>query len=82
MEPLAEKALRAVETGELTILPERFEKVLLIMFVEKVNLNWTSPSPPSPRRGKKKNNLHTIPSCLLISEITWKMIRGALTYSF
>ena len=27
MEPLAEKALRAVERGELTIIPERFEKV-------------------------------------------------------
>ncbi|KAL6880588.1 hypothetical protein ACP4OV_012153 [Aristida adscensionis] len=27
MEPLAEKALRAVETGQLTILPERFEKI-------------------------------------------------------
>lgn len=27
MEPLAEKALHAVEKGELTILPERFEKV-------------------------------------------------------
>ncbi|KAI5670074.1 hypothetical protein M9H77_10438 [Catharanthus roseus] len=27
MEPLAEKALRAVEKGELTIMPERFEKV-------------------------------------------------------
>jgi valyl-tRNA synthetase len=28
MEPLAEKALHAVEKGQLTILPERFEKVL------------------------------------------------------
>lgn len=28
MEPLAEKALRAVDEGQLTILPERFEKVL------------------------------------------------------
>ncbi|KAI9396187.1 hypothetical protein POPTR_004G090732v4 [Populus trichocarpa] len=27
MEPLAEKALRAVEKGELTIMPERFEKI-------------------------------------------------------
>ncbi|XP_048229776.1 valine--tRNA ligase, chloroplastic/mitochondrial 2 isoform X2 [Ricinus communis] len=27
MEPLAEKALRAVEKGELNILPERFEKI-------------------------------------------------------
>ncbi|CAL5091301.1 unnamed protein product [Urochloa decumbens] len=27
MEPLAEKALRAVEEGQLTILPERFEKI-------------------------------------------------------
>lgn len=27
MEPLADKALKAVEKGELTILPERFEKV-------------------------------------------------------
>lgn len=27
MEPLAEKALHAVEKGELTIMPERFEKV-------------------------------------------------------
>ncbi|KAG2631784.1 hypothetical protein PVAP13_2NG047801 [Panicum virgatum] len=27
MEPLAEKALRAVENGQLTILPERFEKI-------------------------------------------------------
>lgn len=27
MEPLAEKALKAVETGELTIMPERFEKI-------------------------------------------------------
>ncbi|KAM7515840.1 hypothetical protein LguiA_005423 [Lonicera macranthoides] len=27
MEPLAEKALKAVEKGELTILPERFEKI-------------------------------------------------------
>ncbi|XP_038883468.1 valine--tRNA ligase, chloroplastic/mitochondrial 2 isoform X1 [Benincasa hispida] len=27
MEPLAEKALRAVEKGDLTIIPERFEKI-------------------------------------------------------
>lgn len=27
MEPLAEKALKAVEKGELAIMPERFEKV-------------------------------------------------------
>lgn len=27
MEPLAEKALKAVEKGELTIMPERFEEV-------------------------------------------------------
>jgi valyl-tRNA synthetase len=27
MEPLAERALQAVEKGQLTILPERFEKV-------------------------------------------------------
>ncbi|XP_044506522.1 valine--tRNA ligase, chloroplastic/mitochondrial 2 isoform X2 [Mangifera indica] len=27
MQPLAEKALRAVEKGELTIMPERFEKI-------------------------------------------------------
>jgi valyl-tRNA synthetase len=27
MEPLAEKALHAVEKGQLTILPDRFEKV-------------------------------------------------------
>jgi valyl-tRNA synthetase len=27
MEPLAKPALRAVETGEIKILPERFEKV-------------------------------------------------------
>lgn len=27
MEPLAEKALAAVKSGELTIMPERFEKV-------------------------------------------------------
>jgi len=27
MEPLAEKALQAVEKRELTIIPERFEKV-------------------------------------------------------
>lgn len=27
MEPLAEKALHAVEKGEITIIPERFEKV-------------------------------------------------------
>ncbi|KAL6993239.1 valine--tRNA ligase [Sarracenia purpurea var. burkii] len=27
MEPLADKALKAVETGELTIMPERFEKI-------------------------------------------------------
>jgi hypothetical protein len=27
MEPLAEKALSAVEKGQLIILPERFEKV-------------------------------------------------------
>ncbi|CAK7344065.1 unnamed protein product [Dovyalis caffra] len=27
MEPLAEKALRAVEKGELTIMPERFDKI-------------------------------------------------------
>lgn len=30
MEPLAEKALRAVEKGELTIMPERFEKVCVV----------------------------------------------------
>jgi valyl-tRNA synthetase len=28
MDPLAEKALHAVEKGQLTILPERFEKVI------------------------------------------------------
>ncbi|XP_057500245.1 valine--tRNA ligase, chloroplastic/mitochondrial 2 isoform X2 [Actinidia eriantha] len=27
MEPLADKALKAVQTGELTIMPERFEKI-------------------------------------------------------
>nr|GEW87456.1 valine--tRNA ligase, chloroplastic/mitochondrial 2 isoform X3 [Tanacetum cinerariifolium] len=27
MEPLAEKALEAVKTGELTIMPERFDKI-------------------------------------------------------
>lgn len=30
MEPLAEKALHAVEKGELKIMPERFEKVCKI----------------------------------------------------
>jgi hypothetical protein len=47
MEPLAEKALRAVENGQLTILPERFEKVLmnsLLLFREIVIystfMNW------------------------------------------
>jgi len=29
MEPLAEKALHAAENGQLTILPDRFEKVLM-----------------------------------------------------
>jgi len=29
MEPLAEKALQAVEKGELTIIPERFQKVCI-----------------------------------------------------
>lgn len=28
MEPLAESALQAVEKGDLTIIPERFEKVV------------------------------------------------------
>lgn len=32
MEPLAEKALQAVEKGELTIMPERFEKVCNIIY--------------------------------------------------
>lgn len=32
MEPLAEKALEAVKKGELTIMPERFEKVINILF--------------------------------------------------
>lgn len=27
MEPLAEKALQAVDKGEITVVPERFEKV-------------------------------------------------------
>ncbi|KHG07904.1 Valine--tRNA ligase [Gossypium arboreum] len=27
MQPLAEKALLAIEKGELTIIPERFEKI-------------------------------------------------------
>ena len=47
MEPLAEKALRAVENRQLTILPDRFEKVLmnsLLPFVEIVIcstvMNW------------------------------------------
>jgi hypothetical protein len=47
MEPLAEKALRAFENGQLTILPERFEKVLmnsLLLFREIVIystfMNW------------------------------------------
>lgn len=31
MEPLAEKALHAVEKGELTIMPERFEKVCRVI---------------------------------------------------
>lgn len=30
MEPLAEKALEAVRKGDLTIMPERFEKVRMI----------------------------------------------------
>lgn len=33
MEPLAEKALQAVEKGELTIMPERFEKVCNINYL-------------------------------------------------
>ena len=33
MEPLAEKALQAVERGELTIMPERFEKVFLVNYL-------------------------------------------------
>lgn len=33
MEPLAEKALDAVEKGQLTIIPERFEKVLANLFI-------------------------------------------------
>lgn len=33
MEPLAEKALRAVEKGDLKIIPERFEKVCTIMYL-------------------------------------------------
>ena len=33
MEPLAEKALQAVERGELTIMPERFEKVFMINYL-------------------------------------------------
>jgi short-subunit dehydrogenase len=32
METLAEKALRVVEKGELTIIPERFEKVCGYIF--------------------------------------------------
>ncbi|PNX88841.1 valine-tRNA ligase-like protein, partial [Trifolium pratense] len=32
MEPLAEKALQAVEKGELTIIPERFEKVCPLFY--------------------------------------------------
>jgi hypothetical protein len=32
MEPLAEKALQAVEKGELTIIPERFEKVCPLLY--------------------------------------------------
>lgn len=31
MEPLAEKALHAVEKGEVTIMPERFEKVCRVI---------------------------------------------------
>lgn len=31
MEPLAEKALQAVEKGDLKIIPERFEKVSEIL---------------------------------------------------
>ena len=49
MEPLAEKALHAVETRELTIIPERFEKVPLIMFVEESE----SQLDPPPQEGKK-----------------------------
>lgn len=33
MEPLAEEALQAVEKGELTIMPERFEKVFMILLI-------------------------------------------------
>ena len=47
MEPLAEKALRAVENRQLTILPDRFEKVLmnsLLLFREiaicPTVMNW------------------------------------------
>lgn len=40
MEPLAEKALQAVEKGDLTILPERFEKVCKFMgFAESSRLS-------------------------------------------
>lgn len=34
MEPLAEKALEAVEKGELTIIPERFEKVCHFLLLD------------------------------------------------
>lgn len=33
MESLAEKALHAVENGQLTIIPERFEKVRANLFI-------------------------------------------------
>ena len=33
MDPLAKPALKAVETGEIKILPERFEKVGLVIFL-------------------------------------------------
>ena len=40
MEPLAEKALKAVEKGELTIMPERFEKVhMFVKFCVSVSCN-------------------------------------------
>lgn len=33
MESLAEKALQAVEKGELTIMPERFEKACNLIYL-------------------------------------------------
>lgn len=50
MEPMAEKGLNALERGDISIIPERFEKVSalceLFFFQNEVNILYAVPNCP------------------------------------